>query len=171
MESEVLPRAVDKVARLAGQPTDLATFWRSCTEVITTVVPHFWAPCFFTLDPASLLVTSHFHEGLDEFPPEALAHEYYGDDVQKLVDVVRTPTGVSTIHEATGGDPSSSPRWQFNMSMGGDQELIARLRTRQGETWGRSACIASPAHRCSATVTRSSCGRSGRTSRSAHARR
>jgi len=136
MSSEVRTRAVDRVARLAGQPTDLATFWRSCTEVISTVVPHFWAPCFFTLDPASLLVTSHFHEGLDEFPPEALANEYYGEDVHKLVDVVRTPSGVSTIHEATGGDPSSSPRWQFNMSMGGDQELIARLRTRQGETWG-----------------------------------
>jgi hypothetical protein len=49
---------MDKLARLAGQPTDLATFWRSSTEVISTVVPHFWAPCFFTLDPASLLVTS-----------------------------------------------------------------------------------------------------------------
>ena len=129
-------RAVDKVASLADRPTDLATFWRSCTEVISTVVPHFWTPCFFTLDPASLLVTSHFHEGLDEFPPQALANEYYGDDVHKLVDVVRAPAGVSTIHEATGGDPSGSPRWQFNMSMGGEQEMIARLRTRQGETWG-----------------------------------
>lgn len=135
MSSDVRTRAADKVARLVGQPTDLVTLWRSCTEVISTVVPHFWAPCFFTLDPASLLVTSHFHEGLDQFPPEALASEYYGDDVHKLVDVVRTPSGVSTIHEATGGDPSKSRRWQFNMSMGGEQELIARLRTRQGETW------------------------------------
>ena len=136
MSSDVRTRAVDKVTSLAGQSTDLAAFWRSCTEVISTVVPHYGAPCFFTLDPASLLVTSHFHEGLDEFPPEALTDEYYGDDVHKLVDVVRSPDGVSTIHEATGGDPSTSPRWQFNMSMGGDQELLARLRTRQGETWG-----------------------------------
>lgn len=124
------------MATLAGQPTDLATFWRSCTEVIAPVIPHFWAPCFFTLDPASLLITSHFHEGLDEFPPEALTSEYYGDDVHKVVDVMRLPDGVSTIHEATGGDPSESPRWQFNMSMGGEQEMLARLRTRQGETWG-----------------------------------
>ncbi len=136
MSSDARTRAVDKVTSLAGQPTDLAAFWRSCTEVISTVVPYYWAPCFFTLDPASLLVTSHFHEGLDEFPPEALTDEYYGDDVHKLVDVVRSPDGLSTIHEATGGDPSTSPRWRFNMSMGGDQEMLARLRTRQGETWG-----------------------------------
>ena len=67
--SDVRTRAIDKVASLADRSTDLVTFWRSCTEVISTVVPHYWAPCFFTFDPASLLVTSHFHEGLDEFPP------------------------------------------------------------------------------------------------------
>ncbi len=33
-------------------------------------------------------------------------------------------------------DPSSSPKWQRNMSMGGDQELLARLRTRSGHVWG-----------------------------------
>ncbi len=84
--SDVRTRAVDKVASLADRSTDLVTFWRSCTEVISTVVPHYWAPCFFTFDPASLLVTSHFHEGLDEFPADALAREYYGDDVHKLVE-------------------------------------------------------------------------------------
>jgi DNA-binding CsgD family transcriptional regulator len=50
--------------------------------------------------------------------------------------VVASDSGVSTLHEAAGGDPSQSARWQFNMSMGGDQELLARLRTTQGETWG-----------------------------------
>lgn len=83
-----------------------------------------------------MLVTSHFHEGLDEFPAEALAAEYYGDDVHQLVDVVRSQDGISTLHEVTGGDPTSSPRWQFNRTMGGDQEPIARLRTGQGQTWG-----------------------------------
>jgi DNA-binding CsgD family transcriptional regulator len=129
-------RAIEKVQHLAATPMDLAAFWRMCTEVISGVVPHFWAPCFFTLDPASLLITSHFHEGLDEFPATALAFEYYGDDVHKLIEIVRSPGGLSTLHEATGGDPRNSPRWQFNMTMGGDQELIARLRTKQGETWG-----------------------------------
>ncbi|CAN5220900.1 hypothetical protein BH24ACT12_BH24ACT12_15500 [soil metagenome] len=49
--------------------------------------------CWYTLDPASLLITSHFNEGMPEFPAEWLAHEYYGDDVNKLVDVARSETG------------------------------------------------------------------------------
>jgi hypothetical protein len=69
-------------------------------------------------------------------PPEALAMEYYEDDVNKLADVVRSPSGVSTLHEATGGDPTSSPRWQANIQLGGDQELVLGLRTASGEAWG-----------------------------------
>lgn len=136
VKAEPAERAVDAIAALASAPGDLTSFWRACTEVIARVVPHYWTPCYFTLDPASLLITSHFHEGLDEFPHDALAAEYYGDDVNKLVDVVRSPTGISTLHEASGGDPTGSPRWRFNMSMGGDQELISALRTADGETWG-----------------------------------
>ena len=134
--SDLRDRAVDKIDRLATAPTDLVSLWRATTDVLASVVPHYWTPCYFTLDPASLLVTSHFHEGMDRFPVEALANEYYGDDVNKLIDVARSDSGIATLHEATGGDPSSSPRWRFNMSMGGDQELIARLRTDHGETVG-----------------------------------
>lgn len=137
MVSDARSRAVDKVARLASESTDLVSFWRASTDVVTPVLPHWWAPCFFTLDPASTLVTSHFHEGLDEFPADALAAEYYGNDVHQILDVVRSERGISTLHEVTGGDPSVSPRWHFNLTMGGDQELIARLRTPEGEAWER----------------------------------
>ena len=87
MVSDARSRAVDKVARLASESTDLVSFWRTSTEVVSPVLPHWWAPCFFTLDPASTLVTSHFHEGLDEFPADALIAEYYGNDVHQIVDV------------------------------------------------------------------------------------
>jgi DNA-binding CsgD family transcriptional regulator len=129
-------RAVDKIARLASQPRDLVTFWQSSTEVIGGVVPYYWTPCWYTFDPASLLVTSHFHDGMPQYPAAWLAGEYYDDDVNKLADVARSDTGVSTLHEATGGDPSGSPRWHRNMTLGGDQELIARLRAKSGEIWG-----------------------------------
>jgi hypothetical protein len=108
-------------------------FWLEATEVLARAVPHYWAPCWFTLDPASLLVTSHFDEGIPELPPEWLIHEYYQDDVNKLADVARSARGLSTLHEATGGDPSGSPRWPANMTLGGDQELIAAPRTPSGE--------------------------------------
>jgi DNA-binding CsgD family transcriptional regulator len=136
LRGDVSQRSSDKLARLAGQGLDLVSFWRASTEVLASAVPYYWAPCWFTLDPASLLVTSHFDEGIPELPPQWLLHEYYQDDVNKLADVARSRRGVSTLHEATGGDPSGSPRWHANMALGGDQELIAALRIPSGEVWG-----------------------------------
>jgi len=136
VSSDAKQRAREKIARLARQGLDLVSFWRASTEVLTHAVPYDFAPCWFTLDPASLLVTSHFDEGVPELPPQRLLHEYYQDDVNKLADVARSQRDISTLHEATGGDPASSPRWHFNMTLGGDQELIAALRTPAGEVWG-----------------------------------
>lgn len=136
MASDVRTRARDKIVRLSAESLDLVSFWRACREPIATAIPHYWAPCFFTLDPASLLITSHFDEGIPEVPPEFLEKEYLGDDVHKLVDLARDAQGVSTLHEVTGGDPSRTPRWQSNIRLGGDQEMLTALRTRSGEVWG-----------------------------------
>jgi DNA-binding CsgD family transcriptional regulator len=129
-------RAEDKITRLSKQGLDMVAFWRACTPVLAEAVPHYVAPCCYTIDPASGLVTSHFQEGMPEYPPEWMAMEYVDDDVNKLTDVARSPSGISTLYEATGGNPSSSPRWHANMTVGGDQEMIAALRTRRGEVWG-----------------------------------
>lgn len=136
MASRSSERAVERIAELSRQGLDLVTFWQEATEILAPVVPHYTAPCWYTLDPASLLITSHYNPAMPVFPPEALAQEYYEDDVNKLSDVARSPSGVSTLHDATRGDPSSSPRWHANMEMGGDQELIAGLRTAAGDVWG-----------------------------------
>ena len=136
-------RARDRIAELARRGYDLVTFWEECTDVLAGTVPHTDKPCWYTLDPASLLITSHYHDGLPEFPPELLNHEYYDDDVNQISHVVRSEAGISTLHEATGGDPSTSPKWHMNMAMGGDQELIAALRT-GGAVWGALGVYRAP---------------------------
>jgi DNA-binding CsgD family transcriptional regulator len=136
-------RARDRIAELSRRGFDLVTFWQECTEVLEAAVPHYDKPCWYTLDPASLLITSHYHDGLPDYPPEVLHHEYYGDDVNQISDVARSASGVSTLHEATGGDPSSSPSWQMNMTLGGDQEMIAALRT-GGAVWGAVGLYRAP---------------------------
>lgn len=146
MTAPDLQRAADKLTRLAAEPRDLVTLWQESTDVLTNAVPYYWTPCWYTLDPASLLITSHFHDGMAEFPAEWLTAEYYADDVNKLVDVTRSESGISTLHEVTNGDPSSSPRWHENMTMGGDQELILGLRTRTGEVWGALGLYREPGH-------------------------
>jgi DNA-binding CsgD family transcriptional regulator len=130
-------RARQKIARLAGEARDLVSFWRASSEVIATVVPHYLSPCWFTLDPASLLVTSHYQTELPELPPEWLAHEYFDDDVLTMTEVARSERGMATLHEATGGDPSRSPGWtRYVQPYGGDQQLHVALRTRAGDIWG-----------------------------------
>ena len=129
-------RALEQIAQLSAEPQSLVTFWGKASEVLMTAVPHYGFPCWYTLDPASLLITSHYNPHMPRFPAEALAHEYYGDDVNKIVDIARSESGVSTVHDAMGGDPRSSPRWRANMERGGDQEMVAVLRTRSGESWG-----------------------------------
>ena len=137
MTSYAAERAHDRIASLAGEGLDLVTFWREVGELVQPVVPHFGGACWYTVDPASLLITSHFNEEMPVLPPEVFAFEYLEDDVNKLADVARSPSGTSTLHEATGGDPSSSKRWQANIEMGGDQELIVALRLASSrETWG-----------------------------------
>jgi DNA-binding CsgD family transcriptional regulator len=139
-------RAQDRIAELSRRGYDLVTFWQECTEVLEAAVPHYDKPCWYTLDPASLLITSHYHEGLPKYPLKMLRHEYYGDDVNQISKVVRSKAGVSTLHEATGGDPSSSPSWHMNMAMGGDQEMIAALRT-GGAVWGAVGLYRAPGER------------------------
>ncbi len=130
-------RARRRIAEIATRGRDLVTLWREATEVIAPVVPHYMTPCWFTLDPASLLATSHYEQGLPEIPPEWLMHEYAVDDVHKMDAVARSAAGVSTLHEATGGDPSSSIGWTLYMQpYGADQELLVALRTAGGDTWG-----------------------------------
>ncbi|HMN99700.1 MAG TPA: LuxR C-terminal-related transcriptional regulator [Miltoncostaeaceae bacterium] len=129
-------RVADRLAAAAAAGPDLVAFWREAEDAITPHVPHHMGLCWFTLDPASLLITSHFNVAIDEIPAEMLAMEHYGDDVHDVTGVARSREGISTLHEAAGGDPTGSPRWQANMQLGGDQELIAALRTPRGEVWG-----------------------------------
>ena len=148
MGSEAKERAAERIAELAGHGRDLVSFWREATDVIATAVPFYATPCYYTLDPASLLATSHYHDGLPEIPQEWLALEYYEDDFNKMADVARSARGVATLHQATGGDPSRSAKYRVSMKpLGGEQEVLAGLRTRSGEVWGVLALYREPGQR------------------------
>ena len=136
MASSAKERAAARISELAGRGLDLVTFWDEAAEAVSAAVPHYMAPCWFTLDPASLLVTSHYDHGqIPELPPERLAHEYYEEDFHNITSVARSEAGISTLHEATRGDPTRSARCHMNIRYGGDQELLVALRTRAGDAW------------------------------------
>jgi DNA-binding CsgD family transcriptional regulator len=137
MKAGGLDRGLDRIVDVSGRGHDVVTLWREVAGIIDPLVPQFRGPCCYTLDPASLLMTSHFNPAMYyALPEEMLRSEYYDEEPHDLASVARSRSGVSTIHDATGGDPSSSPRWQANMELGGDQEAIIALRTRDGAAWG-----------------------------------
>lgn len=78
-------RALDKMKRLAAGPRSLVDFWQQSSEVISSAVPFYDEACWYTVDPASLLITSHYNPNMPALPPEWLAMEYYeADDVNKV---------------------------------------------------------------------------------------
>jgi hypothetical protein len=138
-------QAKNKIIWLAGQSLDLVTFWCEANEALAPAVPHYMGCCWYTLDPVSLLVTSHFNTEMPDLPPEWLVHEYSEDDFHKIADIAQSEQGISTIHEATGGDPSLSPGWNLYVRpYGGDQELLVALRTSAGEAWGMLGLYRAP---------------------------
>jgi DNA-binding CsgD family transcriptional regulator len=138
MRSYAKERAAERIAELPAKGLELVAFWCEARDALASAVPYYMTPCWFTLDPASLLVTSHHDHGMiGELPPEWLAHEYYEDDFHNLADVARSARGISTLHEATGGDPSRSRGWREHVEpYGAEQELLVALRARTGEAWG-----------------------------------
>lgn len=137
MQDDAAARAKDRIVRLASQGLDVVSFWQASAEALAKALPYAHEPCWFTLDPGSLLVTSHYQPGLPVYPAEWLAHEYFKDDVHKMADVARSACGISTLHEATGGDPSRSAAWELYMRpYGAEQEVLVALRTRAGDPWG-----------------------------------
>lgn len=130
-------RVLAKLESAARSGSDLVTLWREAGPLLGEAVPHFESPCFFTVDPSSLLTTSHFQEGLPEIPGEWLGREYADGDYNSMTEVLSSSRGVGTLHGATGGRPELSRKFHEEMQpYGCDQELLVALRTRDGESWG-----------------------------------
>jgi DNA-binding CsgD family transcriptional regulator len=145
MTADARQQAAASLRQLARRGHDVPAFWRECNEVLATAVPHYLAPCWFTFDPASLLITSHYDPVIPEISAEFLAHEYRDDDVLKMADVAHSGSGVATIHQATGGDPGRSPGWRaFVQPYGGDQQVMVALRSKPGDAWGLLALYREP---------------------------
>lgn len=125
------------ITEVAGSGLDLISLWQEVTPLLAEAIPHFQTPCFFTVDPSSLLTTSHFQEGFGQIPAEWLAREFETPDFNSMTEVLRSPSGVGTLHDATDGRPERAAKFHEEMRpFGCEQELTFSLRTSDGESWG-----------------------------------
>ncbi|HXF71352.1 MAG TPA: LuxR C-terminal-related transcriptional regulator [Actinomycetota bacterium] len=139
MRTSAAERASQEIARLAGRGHDVATFLDHAQEAVESVVPTMGLPYWFTLDPATVLITSIYGHGCEVPTDVMLQAEYLAGDehANRCAAVAANPAGVQTLDEATGGDPNRSRVYrEFMRPMGIEQEAVVALRTTTGENWG-----------------------------------
>ena len=80
--------------------------------------------CWHTIDPATVLITSHLTLNLPSGFPLLAANEYLADDVNKFANLAAAPHPVGVLGQATDGQPQRSQRWQEMLRPNGfDGEL------------------------------------------------
>ncbi|TDD29762.1 LuxR family transcriptional regulator [Kribbella turkmenica] len=141
--------ALARIRRLSCAGLDVAAFVNQMNPIVTQRVSNGTAtidsPFWFTIDPESHLVTSIYGEGCDIDPGDYMRWELLTDDFIKTADVVHSPRGVLTLHEATGGHPERSPIYvEVMIPHGMAQELLVALRSANGENWGTTRLNRAP---------------------------
>jgi hypothetical protein len=96
-----------------GEPLGLDTqTWCLAADALLGRVVPFDGSCWHTIDPATVLITSHLTLNLPRGFPLLAANEYLADDVNKFADLAAAPHPVGVLSQATDGQPQRSQRWQ-----------------------------------------------------------
>lgn len=137
MRTEAAQQVPDEIARLAHLGLDLPSFWRAATRQLRKAVPFDFFPCWFTLDPTSLLVTGHYNPEVpveDHEVPTIV--EYLEEKYDGPATLAARENLVITWDEVTGGDSARSLRYRENLLEWGVEHELAALLRADGASWG-----------------------------------
>lgn len=134
-----LQTSVDRVerelVRLGEHGLDTQT-WCRAADALSGRLVGFDGSCWHTIDPATVLITSHLTLNLPSGFPLLAANEYLADDVNKFADLAAAPQPVGVLSQATDGQPQCSLRWQEMLRPNGfDAELRVAFVDSAG-CWG-----------------------------------
>lgn len=135
----------ETLLRLSHHGLDIPSYARRASDVLRKEVP-FDGCCWLTLDPATLLPTSHLalNSVRPEDVPELARNEYAEEDVNKLAQLARTKPPAAVLSQATSGEPHLSPRYCRILKPNGFHgELRAALVDGTG-CWGGLALYRRP---------------------------
>lgn len=135
MDVTLRAKARAAVVRLAHAGYRLPDLFQRAGELLYPAVP-FDAGCWHTLDPATLLETSHDVVNLPFENPRASELEYLYQDFNQFATLARAPRRSGILSEATEGVPERSRRYrELIRPFGLRGELRATFVT-GGEAWG-----------------------------------
>lgn len=100
-----------EILRLCHAGYDLPALFSETARLLRKAIP-FDAACLHTLDPATLLETSHVVENLPVDMPQASEIEYLHEDFNQFATLARAPQRSGILSQATGGAPERSRRYR-----------------------------------------------------------
>jgi DNA-binding CsgD family transcriptional regulator len=120
-----------ELERIAHAGLDAETLFRRAADVIGAVIP-FDGGCWHTLDPATLLITSHWTNLSGDGFPMVLENEYRQPDTGKFAVLAGQPLPAAVLTEANA---EASLRYLAYRARGWGSELRASFDL-DGDTWG-----------------------------------
>jgi DNA-binding CsgD family transcriptional regulator len=132
-------RTQEKIVELCHSGRDLAEFFNEAGELLRRVVA-FDGFCSLSLDPATLLPTSHFtHKSMPpEDVPRLAENEYTRNDFNKMAELARAARPARALSDATDGVLERSARYREILAGNGFGDEL-RLAARDEAAW---ACFA-----------------------------
>ena len=102
--------AAPRFVRLLHRELELDAFFDEVDGALRELI-RFDSSCWLSLDPSTLLPTSHFTRELaSDHLMEIAENEFLEEDFNKFADLARATPPVGTLSNATGGDLTRSRR-------------------------------------------------------------
>ena len=141
MATSSLERGHERFVGLLHRGLELSAFFDAADRTLLRVLP-FDSSCWLTLDPATLLPTSHFTRQIGSDHLMALAaNEFLEEDVNKFAVLARSSPPVGILSKATHGDLRRSPRFAKVLAPHGyaDGDELRAVFLEGESVWG---CVA-----------------------------
>lgn len=126
--------------KLARAGLDLNSLFAEASRLLQKAVP-FDAACWHTLDPATLLETSHLTENLPVESPRAAEIEYLYEDYNQFATLARSRRRSGILSEATGGVPERSRRYRELIRPFGLKGELRIAFVARGAAWGAGGLL------------------------------
>jgi DNA-binding CsgD family transcriptional regulator len=130
-----------RFVRLLHRGLGLDAFFDAADRALAGLL-QFDSACWLSLDPATLLPTSHFSRELGaDHLLELAANEFLDQDANKFADLARAAPPVGILSQATGGDLWQSPRHAKVLAPHGyaDGDELRAVFLDGGLAWGSVA--------------------------------
>jgi DNA-binding CsgD family transcriptional regulator/GAF domain-containing protein len=137
MASRLQERTRDEIVRLSARGLDVTGFFDEAGAILRKAVP-FDGFCSMTVDPATMLLTSHIaHDSVrPEDVPRLGRNEFLEEDVNKFGVLARAPRPAGVLTDATGNDLEVSPRYRDILQPNGFRDELRFTLLDDGACWG-----------------------------------